>query len=39
MSEYNTPHTVIFEIDKTSLLDHAKEKRVVAKEKLFWNNR
>lgn len=39
MSEYNAPHSAIFEIDKISLLDHAKEKRVVAKEKLFWNNR
>ena len=39
MSEYNAPHSAIYEIDKTSLLDHSKEKRVVVKEKLFWNNR
>ena len=39
MSEYNAPHTVIFEIYKLSLFDNSKEKRVVAKEKLFWNNR
>jgi site-specific DNA-adenine methylase len=39
MSEYNAPHKVIFEIDKFSLLNNLKEKRVVAKEKLFWNNR
>jgi hypothetical protein len=39
MSEYNAPHTVIFQIDKLSLLDNSKEKKKVAKEKLFWNNR
>ena len=39
MSEYNAPHTVIFEIYKLSLLDNSKEKKKVAKEKLFWNNR
>ena len=39
MSEYNAPHTVIFEIDKLSLLDNSKEKKKVVKEKLFWNNR
>ncbi len=38
MSEYNAPHKVIFEIDKFSLLDNSKEKRKVAKEKLFCNN-
>lgn len=39
MSEYNAPHQVVFEVDKVSLLDHSKEKRVIAKEKLFWNGR
>jgi len=39
MSEYNAPHTVIFEIDKLSLMDNSKEKKKVVKEKLFWNNR
>lgn len=37
MSEYNTPHKFILEIDKFSLMNNLKAKKKVVKEKLYIN--